>query len=686
MKLRMKKILALMLAISVCASMTSCGRSSEKGNTATDSGIASEDTKIEDSVATSIYDTLVVGVQELDGVFHPLFCNNVSDAQVINSIFANVSSLNSNGKLVDEAGHIEVEEVTAEDGHTQYLYTVTIQDGMTFSDGEAVTIDDVLFYYYVAADPTYDGMSTFGTLDIVGMQEYYYDTLDYNGVLEELEKYQLENISEEDFITYIEATKAEGWYDDIAMSEGGPIGDGLMTWAQYCSMCGVASSEEATAIADDAEMLTLVAKAEWAVCADAYDPYSYYKTQFVANSLSDGIDVAEISGIKKIDEYTCTVLLDSANVSAEQNIAGIPLIPEHYYGEDFTKGNLSGVKEKNTVPMGSGEYVFQKYEDDKVVLTSNANYFNGSPNVPNLEFQVVKEEDKISRVLNGEIDIMNVGTSPEIATQLDENSSLVSYTLVDEPEYGYIGINAERVPDINVRKGLMCLMNREVAINEYYGKLGKVVERPMIPTLAEYPDDAEPYYTYDPAKALEYFHAAGYTQVDGKLVNAAGKQLCIEVGVDDASTHPETAILTQMASDMATMGAEITINDLQFSELSAQVQYGELDMWVMESSNMADCDLTPIFGSEGDFNYQKFYSKEIDELQAEILTTVDFEKRCELVVQELDLIMDAAVYMPLYQKKSVEVYNKTKIDTTTLPEETTIYNNYSSQYEKLKLK
>lgn len=47
--------------------------------------------------------------------------------------------------------------MTADDGSTKYVYTVSVQEGMVFSDGEPVTIDDVMFYYYVCADPTYDG-------------------------------------------------------------------------------------------------------------------------------------------------------------------------------------------------------------------------------------------------------------------------------------------------------------------------------------------------------------------------------------------------------------------------------------------------------------------------------------------------------------------------------------------------
>ena len=73
------------------------------------------------------------------------------------------------------------------------------------------------------------------------------------------------------------------------------------------------------------------------------------------------------------------------------------------------------------------------------------------------------------------------------------------------------------------------------------------------------------------------------------------------------------------------------------------------------------------------------------QIQAEILQTVDFDKRCELVAEELDMIMDAAVYMPIYQRKNMEIYNNTTLNTATLPEETTTYYNYASQYEKLEM-
>lgn len=681
-----KKLVALLLACAMTVGMTACGGGGNEGTVdSTESGNA----------ATSTYDTLVIGTQSLDGVFSPFFYTSSYDSQVgIDPVFASVCRLNEDGELIDWAGHVEVEEVTAEDGSTKYVYTVSIQEGMVFSDGEPITIDDLIFSYYVYADPTYDGMSTFGTLDIEGLAEYKNSAAPLWKALLNAGK------DNTDFANWTEEQQKTFFETDLPAAG--------TTFAQeivdYCVANGLATdaNDVATAAANwnfggleaDATALDF-----FNTMLDSYDGdlLSLSSTESAGSNLLEllgdkytaVIELAEvdtITGIEKVDDYSVKVTFNSPNISAAQQIAWQPLTPEHYYGEGFTKGDLSGVKAKNAAPLGSGAYVFEKYENNIVTLKANETYFKGCPKIPTLKFQVVNEEDKVDLVLNGEIDITDPSASLEIIAQLDASTDKASYTLVDNPGYGYIGINAERIPDINVRKGLMSLMNREPAVQSYYGELGEVIERPMTPTLAEYPDDAEAYYTYDPAKALEYFQAAGYSQVDGKLVNADGEQLKVVCGIGDASTHPSTPILTQMANDMTAMGAELVVNDLEFSVLSTQVQGGELDMWVMAWGNSTDCDLTQMFGSQGGSNYQRYYSKELDNIQAEILKTIDFDARCELVEKELDMIMEAAVYMPVYQRKNMEIYNETTLNTDTLPEQTTTYYNYTAEYETLEMR
>ncbi|MCF0131418.1 MAG: ABC transporter substrate-binding protein [Pseudobutyrivibrio sp.] len=679
MKKRMKKLGALTLAAVSAVSMVACG----SGNNATG---ANPEAGANGASGNSAYDTLVVGTQSMEGVFNPYFYSSAYDNQVLDAVFSSICSLDPDGVLVDESGHVEVEE---KDG--KYIYTVSLQEGLVFSDGEPVTIDDVISFYYVCADPTYDGMSTIGTLDIEGMADYKKSAAVLWKALATAGK------DNTDFTSWDEATQTKFWEEDLP-SAGEKFAQEIVDYCVANGYCDDATNVAAAApnwgfeVAEGATALDF-----WNVMVDAYDGdiLTLSATETAGSSIGDLLDasyaevielaaVDTITGIQKIDDLTCTVTFNSPNISADKQIAWIPIMPSHYY--TFTKGDLSGCRDKNNAPLGSGEYIFESYDNNIVTLRANENYFRGCPKIPNLKIQAVDEEVKVDLVLNSEIDITDPSASLEIIDQLNQNSDIASYSLVDNPGYGYIGINAERVSDINVRKGLMCLMNREPAVKSYYGDLGVVIERPMTPTLAEYPDDATAYYTYDPAKALEYFEAAGYAKdANGKLCKN-GEQLKITVGIGEASSHPSTPILTQMANDMADMGAELVVNDLQFSVLSPMVKGGELDMWVMAWGNSTDCDLTQMFGSEGGTNYQRYYDPKLDAIQAEILKTVDFDARKALVAEELDMIMEAAVYMPVYQRKNMEIYNEVTFNTSTLPAETTTYFNYDDQYQVLEMR
>lgn len=52
------------------------------------------------------------------------------------------------------------------------LYYITLRDDLKFSDGEPVTIDDVLFTIYVLCDKNYKGDYKLGSHDIKGLSKY----------------------------------------------------------------------------------------------------------------------------------------------------------------------------------------------------------------------------------------------------------------------------------------------------------------------------------------------------------------------------------------------------------------------------------------------------------------------------------------------------------------------------------
>lgn len=661
-----KKIISLILASVMALTLAGCsgnGGASSSGN-----------------------DTLVIGTSSFNGIFSPFFYNTAYDAQAFETIFTSVCETNENNELVDKGGSITAEEVKAEDGSVQTKYTIKLKDGMKFQDGKPVTIDDLIFTYYVYADPTYDGMATFSTaIDIVGLKEYYYDDANYSTRVAQIgEDAKAKAATEEGFLEYLVKSNCADWY---AGDPNGDVGDGR-TFVQYLKEEGY----DADSVASDKDaFLQLLAKCEYEKYADGYDPVGWWTTElskdYINAGLEDGIDVETIEGIQKVDDLTCTVLVNGINITADRQLALNPIAPKHYYGENFKKGDLSGVKAKNDSPMGSGPYQWVGYENNVVTVKKFDDYFLGTPKIENIKYQVIDEEQKVNAVISGDIDITDPSASLEIMKELEENE--IEYSLVGNPGYGYIAISAKRVPDKNVREGLMHLMTREQAIKTYYGELGQVIQRPMTPTLAEYPTDAKEYWGYDKAKALECFKAAGYEQVDGKLVKD-GKQLSVEVGISSAASHPSTPILTQMKSDMDELGAELVVSDLDGSILMNRQQNDDIDMWVLAWGNATDCDLTQMFGSEytkaGGSNRTWVQDPEVDALLKQVTQTLDLEERKELVAKELDKIMSWATYMPVYQRKNLFIYNSNTVNTDTIPENTSTYYNYVNEIHLLELK
>lgn len=673
--MKKKLISALAIGLSCMMLLGGCGNSNTGDNGSSDGN----------SNSGSGGNTLVIGTTTFNGIFNPFFYNTAFDAQAFETIFTNVCEPDENNELIDKGGSISAEEVKAADGSVQTLYTIKLKEGMKFHDGEDVTIDDLLFNYYVMADPTYDGMSTFvSSIDVVGMKEYYYDDANYSTKVAEIAaEAKAKADTEEGFMQYLIESNCEGWY---AGDPNGDVGDGR-TFIQYLTDEGY---DAASVAANSDDFLKLLAKCEYEKYAENYDAVSWWTSKlsedYIQEGLEDGIDVEKIEGITRVDDLTCTVLLNGVNIVADRQLAHQVITPEHYYGEGFVKGDLSMVKAKNDAPMGSGPYKWVGYDKNVVSVTKFDDYFLGTPKIENIKYQVIDEEQKVNAVVSGDIDITNPSASLEIMEELKANE--IEYSLIGNPGYGYIGISAKRIPDLKVREGLMHLMTREQAVSTYYGELAEVLERPMTPTLAEYPTDAKEYWGYDKDKALECFKEAGYEQVNGKLVKD-GKQLSVEVGIGDASSHPSTPILTQMKADMEALGAELVVSDLDFSILSNRQQNDDIDMFVLAWGNSTNCDLTQIFGSEytkvGGSNRTWVQDPKVDALLKEVMQTLDFDERKALVAEELDQIMSWATYMPVYQRKNLWIYNSNTINVDTIPENTSTYYNYVNEIHLLEL-
>ena len=587
----MKRALALILSLVMCLGLLAgCG------DKKTDDQTKDENTP------------LVVGYAAFNEKFSPFFSETEYDQDVW--VMTSLGLLNSdrqgqiimngiegethayNGTDYTYYGPADCEIVENADGTVDYNFTM--RDDIVFSDGEKVTIDDVIFSMYVLCDPTYDGNSTLYAVPIQGMAAY------RSGMTTLAKALAAAGRDNTDFTYWTEEQQTKFWDN---------IDKGLVPFAQgivdACVEAGAADegdvaaagaawgfSGEAKTVEDLA--LEIGEQYGWSFSAmekevgnsDALadmmdeDVYADYPTIGVKT----GDSAANISGIKKTGDYSMTVTLDKVDATAIYQL-GVTIAPMHYYGDPslydydnnqfgFPKGDLSSVRAKTTSPMGAGPYKYIKYEDGVVYFEANDSYFLGAPKTKYLNFQqCMSDDDKLNGVITGTIDIADPSFSNDTVEAIEKanggelDGDKITTNTVDNLGYGYLGMSAacmnvggepgsEASKDLRKAFATVFSVYRNVAIESYYGERASVINYPISNTSWAAPQPTDDGYKvafsvdvngndiytsdmtaeqrYDAAlqAALGYFEAAGYTVEDGKLTAAPeGAKLEYEVQI-----------------------------------------------------------------------------------------------------------------------------------------------------------
>ena len=132
------------------------------------------------------------------------------------------------------------------------------------------------------------------------------------------------------------------------------------------------------------------------------------------------------------------------------------------------------LKDKNDAPMGAGPYIFDEYKDNVVYYTANDSFMLGSPKIQYLRYQVIDSGAELDALRTGTVYFGEPSASTTIINDItgaEGDYAKLGYTLVDNDGYGYIGINAQAVPEWDIRKGLASTMNTQLCIDNYYGEL-----------------------------------------------------------------------------------------------------------------------------------------------------------------------------------------------------------------------
>ena len=772
-----KRTLALLLALVMSLSLLAgCG--DQNGNTS--GGNTASETP------------LVVGYAPFSSKFSPFFSETTYDQDVwvmtqlglLTSdrtgaiIYKGIEgeTIDYNGTDYTYYGPADLEVTENADGTVYYDFT--LRDDLKFSDGEPLTIDDVIFSMYVLCDPTYEGNSTLYAQPIQGMEAYrsgmsarqelilaagpdgytandYYTEDQYNTFWAAFNAAGVKFAQE--ILDYLVAAGANAETDSVAAKAanwGFTLADDATVedfWAAIVEKYGYDLSDDGINAEKASSSISELLTAELGDRAGEFSA-----------GVQTGESAANISGIQKTGDYSMRIVMTKVDAVAIYQL-GVTIAPMHYYGDKslydydnnsfgFPKGDLSSVRAKTTQPMGAGPYKFVKFENGTVYFEANESYFQGAPKTKYVNFkECISDDDKLNGVTTGTIDITDPSMSSDTAEAIvaaNSNGELtgdkVTTDLVNNLGYGYIGMNAvvmsvggdpssQASKDLRKAFGTILSVYRDVAIDSYYGERASVINYPISDTswAAPRPSDdgykvafstdvegndiytsdmsAEDKYAAAKTAALGYLEAAGYTVADGKVTAAPeGAKMEYEVWIpaDGKGDHPSFMILTLAKDALAEIGMTLTIKDLTNSaDLWTAVEAQQVAMWAAAWSATVDPDMYQIYYSDvadagsatsgqnplggskqGGSNYMYCIADpELDQLIMDARATTDQTYRKAMYKACLDIVIDWAVEIPVYQRQNCIIFSSERVNMDTVTSDITTFYGWLSEVQNVEL-
>ena len=307
-------------------------------------------------------------------------------------------------------------------------------------------------------------------------------------------------------------------------------------------------------------------------------------------------------------------------------------------------GEKFGIDPASTI--GTGPYIFEAWEADRILLKANPDCWSGAPLNEGvcLRFLTEAEEERIlfeQKELNI-LDLDELGDAAEYFIHGDiYQKQLHTARQVD---ISYIALNqaAEPLNDVRVRKALQMSLDRQMILDALYAGRG-TVENGIFPhALKGFNPDLEP-IEYDPAGAVTLLAEAGYP---------SGFDLEIQVNASAGRTVRD--LMTIAASMWKKIGVKATITVLPESEFMERRTSGAAVCYTANWSadyNDPDNFIYTFFGSEDNTVYRSlnYPDREVIKRVQDARAILDEEERMkEYAALERKIIREDASWIPLF--------------------------------------
>ena len=442
--------------------------------------------------------------------------------------------------------------------------------------------------------------------------------------------------------------------------------------------------------------------------------------------------------VKNANEYdVLQITIDGVDPKAIWNFA-ISVAPQHYYGEGSKVGvdianNQFGVEfasfefmskiiqsPRNVkLPMGAGSYKAtdvnnndnpaegEFYKNNVVYFKANENFTTVGSGLENakiekIRYQVVSSNNAIAALETGSVHYISPSLTNNNYEKLQDMAKKGYVTLsTDQLGYGYIGVNASKVHDINLRKAIMCAMNTSLALDYYRAGTADRIFWLMSKVSWAYPkgeaanDNGKDYPQMGAwSEEIARSNIEKYMQEAGVSEGSSELKITFTIAGSTLQDHPTYKVFRDAAALLNDMGWQITV--VCDTQALTKISTGSLAVWAAAWSSALDPDLYQVYHKDSSatstlawgYNYLKASgtSEELDilddlsDLIDEARETNDQAVRTELYEEAMGYILDLAVELPVYQRDVLYAYNANVISSDSISSDV---NPYSSPLDRI---
>ena len=448
-------------------------------------------------------------------------------------------------------------------------------------------------------------------------------------------------------------------------------------------------------------------------------PYHYYsdpegKTKTTQNKLASD------------DALTKSCWQNVTEVDIKNNKFGVAWADSDFQTLILQGDNSWGVK-KTKVPLGAGPYIATDkndrdqptaegfFENNIVYYKANHNFsLDGvtpcAPKIEHMRYMELSVSNALSTLESGQVHFVSPQFTKENAEKIDKLKgkgvgSVDSWQL----GYGYIGINAAKVPKLELRKAIMAAMDTSLALEYYLAGTAENIYWPMSCVSWAYPRKTGT--TYDgtnPTANQEDDNKHTYTQYQDKdSAITAIKQYMAQAGVQEHNSalkieftiaganmydHPAYSVFKNAMDILNECGWEVTIKP--DANALTKLSTGSLTVWAAAWGSTIDPDMYQVYHKNSTatsvlaWGYpsikdtaQKNEYKEEQEILNKLSEKIDAareiddsdpegvgkQRRAAIYKEAMNYVLDLAIELPLYQRKTLYAYNLNVIDEKSMP-------------------